>query len=676
MQFFRGALPALALALTLAPAHAQDPLEALRRYDYQDRSALDTIAKQIATAGKDTAKLAALEAGLVAVLGDPQATDGARLEACTFLCRIGTARSVPAVARLLANPATANSARLALEGNADPSAGLALLAALGSAKGLALVGIVNSLGNRGDVSAVPRLKGLTTSSEPLVAEAAVTALGKIGAPAAIAALRGVKNPALPVSQALLSAAGRLAGAGKRADALAVYQSLLSPSQPEVVRSGALTGLVAVGAPKLGELALGLARSAPEPQLQRVAGRVLGLQPDPATVKLGVRAFSTLPTPAQIALLTAWADRREKAVALVALEALKSADPDVRVAAIQTVARVAGVAAVTPLATLAQDGEQAGTARTALARMGGPGVEDALLRLASAGPGKIPPAVIGVLGERPTPRSTAALLAIAASKEQEIRVAVAALKVLEKTATPAQADGLVTLLVGTPNEQVRDSAQTALVAIAQRSGDRERAAQPLLTAMGSASAEGQAALLGALAELGGAQALGALTRATTSTNDLLKSAALAGLANTWSDSSALPTLLQLVRRSTVKEDRVLALRGSLRLLAADDRMPAPQKLSQLTELFGLAERVEERRQALSVLREIRLPGALVLATKALDNPELLAEAGDAILYLAAPQRKDRTNLAAVQGAERDAALERLIAVSSDEKIREQARKLRG
>ena len=195
-------------------------------------------------------------------------------------------------------------------------------------------------------------------------------------------------------------------------------------------------------------------------------------------------------------------------------------------------------------------------------------------------------------------------------------------------------------------------------------------------MGSASVEGQAALLGALAELGGPQALGALTQATTSTNDLLKSAALAGLANTWSDSRALPALLQLVRRSTVREDRVLALRGSLRVLASDDRMPAPQKLSQLTELFGLAERVEERRQALSVLREIRLPGALVLATKALDSPELLAEAGDAILYLAAPQRKDRTNLAAVMGVERDAALDRLIAVSSDEKIREQARKLRG
>jgi HEAT repeat protein len=676
MQFLRGALPALMLALTLAPAYAQDPLQELRRYDYQDRSALDAISKQIVAAGKDATTLAALEAGLVAVLTDPQATDGAKLEVCTFLQRMGTARSVPALVPLLVEPKTSDLARLALERNADPSAGVALRGALNASRGATLVGIINSVGNRGDGLAVATLKALTASAEPLVAEAAVNALGKIGGASAVVALRTVKNPALPVAPALLRAAGTLAAAGKRTDAKEIYESLLRPAQPEVIRSGALMGLVAVGAPKLGELALRLARTAPEPQLQRVAGRVLGMQSDPVTVKSGISAFASLPTPAQLALLAAWADRREKAATPVALEALKSADSEVRVAAIQTVARVAGLAAVMPLSVIAQEGEQAGVARTALARMGGSGVEDALLRLASIGPGKIPPAVILVLGERPTPRSTAALLTIAASKEQETRVSVTALKVLEKTATPTQADGLIKLLVSTPDDQVRDGAQTALVAIAQRSGDREGAAQPLLVAMGSASVAGQVALLGALAELGGAGALGALTQATASPNLALKNAALSGLANTWSDSSALPTLLLLVRQSASKEDRVQALRGSLRLLATDDRMPAPQKLAQLTELFRLAERVEEKRQALSVLREVRLPAAAAMAGQSLDNPELIAEATDAILYLAAPQRKDRTNLPAVTGNEMRAALEKLITTTADEKIREQARKLRG
>ncbi|WP_395138257.1 HEAT repeat domain-containing protein, partial [Armatimonas sp.] len=622
MQIFQRVFPVLALALTLAPAFAQDPLQELRQYDYQNRKPLDAISKQIVAAGKDSTKLAALETGLVLVLQDPQSTLGARLEACTFLSRIGTVRSVPALAKLLADPASANIARLALERNTDPAAGVALQAALGSVTGTALVGTINSLGNRGEVSAVAKLKALTASTDPLVAEAAVTALGKIATPASVAALRLVKNTVLPTAPALLSIAGKLAVAGKRSDALGIYESLLRGNQPEVIRAGALTGLVALNAPRLGALALALARTAPEPMLQRVAGRVLGMLAEPERVKAAVTAFPTLPAPAQIALLAAWSDRKETAAADVTLGALKSGDAEVRVAAIQTAVRVAGVAAVMPLAVLAQEGEHASLARNALARMGGAGVEDALLRLASRGPGKIPPAMIAVLGERPTVRSTTQLVTIAGGQEQETRVAVAALKVLEKTATPAQTGALVSLLVGTSNDMVRDAAQTALVAIALRTGDRERAAQPLLMAMGSASVAGKAALLGALAELGGESALAALTQAATSGDEELKNAALSGLANTWGDLLALPTLLKIGKSSTVKSDRVLAQRGSLRLLAADDRLPAQQKLSQLSELFALAERPEEQRQALSVLREVRLPGAVALATKALDNPELV------------------------------------------------------
>ena len=71
----------------------------------------------------------------------------------------------------------------------------------------------------------------------------------------------------------------------------------------------------------------------------------------------------------------------------------------------------------------------------------------------------------------------------------------------------------------------------------------------------------------------------------------------------------------------------------------------------------------------------MPGAVALATKALDNPDLVAEAADAILYLAAPQKKDRNTLAAVTGAETQAALDKVLATSQDEKVRALAQKLR-
>jgi hypothetical protein len=77
----------------------------------------------------------------------------------------------------------------------------------------------------------------------------------------------------------------------------------------------------------------------------------------------------------------------------------------------------------------------------------------------------------------------------------------------------------------------------------------------------------------------------------------------------------------------------------------------------------------------VLREIRLSGAVTQAAKLLDTPELVTEASDAILYLAAPQRRGNRTLPAVQGPEVEQALDKILQVVKDENVLAQARKLR-
>ena len=301
MRFFRGALPALTLTLApsmliLSPAQAQDPLQELRQYDYQNRKAVDAIARQIVAAGADPTKLAPIETGLIALLQDPQATVGARQEACTFLRKIGTGRSVPVLTMLLRDPATANLARLALEQNADATAGAALRAALGSTSGATLIGVMGSLGARADGQAVPALTKLAGQPDAMVAEAAVRALGRIGTTGSVSALRSLKSPALQptVQAAFLVAADRLSVTGKRSEATALYTTLTESTYPEPVRAGALTGLATLDAPGAGEKALTIARTAPEPGLQRVAARLLGLRRSPATLKTALAAFPKLP----------------------------------------------------------------------------------------------------------------------------------------------------------------------------------------------------------------------------------------------------------------------------------------------------------------------------------------------------------------------------------------------
>jgi regulation of enolase protein 1 (concanavalin A-like superfamily) len=93
-------------------------------------------------------------------------------------------------------------------------------------------------------------------------------------------------------------------------------------------------------------------------------------------------------------------------------------------------------------------------------------------------------------------------------------------------------------------------------------------------------------------------------------------------------------------------------------------------------LAIAPRPEEKKQALSLLRECRVPAAMELAAKCLDDPELLAEATDAVLYLAAPQRQGEVNLRAVPGPATLAALEKVAALAPEEQQRERAKFLRG
>ena len=653
-------------------AYQEDPYQTLRQYDYQNRQSVDTISKQIQAAGTNKSKLAVIETGLIAVLQDPQSTQGGKQEACRFLSEIGTGQSVPVLEKLLLTSATSDIARYALERNPDPSAGKALRAALKTTKGTTLVGAINSLGNRSDPQAVPFLKGLSTNSNVLISEAAIAAIGKVGTPAAVTVLRSLPQTNPAVQTALLRSAERLASSNKRSEASALYTSLTKASYPEVIRTGALNGLAAMKSAQIGTLARSIALSASEPTLQRAAARVLGMLNQPAEIQSAVSAWSGFPAPAQVALLSAWADRSETAAAGIIAPALKSSNSEVRTAAIQA-ARIGGAAVVPRLAELSVSGEYSQAAREALARMGGAGIEPSLLQLAEHGKPEIRTAIIGILAQRPTAASTAVLLRVAEGKESD--AASAALKTLGRTAGIDQTSVIVRILTNTADEDIRDAAQSAIVTVAQRTGDRDRTTDTLLLAMEKASVPGQTAVIGALAEIGGDRALDVIAKATESPDETVKSAAISGLANTWADTRALPALLHIGKSGTSKSDRVQALRGYLRLIGSDDRTPSEQRLSQVQEVLAIAERPEEKRQALSVLREIRLPGAVAQATKMLAAPELVTEAADAILYLAAPQKKGNTTLQAVQGTEMNEALDKVIQTVQDENVRTQAQKLR-
>jgi HEAT repeat protein len=205
------------------------PFAALGAYDWSgDAGPLKVIDDAVVAAHGDASLCTELEKRLAVILGGGTSR-AAKEYACRKLMMIGTAASVPALAFLLGDADNSHMARFALERIPAAEAAGALRDALGTVPPGLQIGIIESLGARGDTASVPALAAIL-AGETQVAAAAATALGRIQAPEALAALSAADplagsalGPA--VVDARLSTAESLLAAGNRAEAQRIYQSL-------------------------------------------------------------------------------------------------------------------------------------------------------------------------------------------------------------------------------------------------------------------------------------------------------------------------------------------------------------------------------------------------------------------------------------------------------------------
>jgi HEAT repeat protein len=212
-----------------------------------DSHVLAPIDDAVAASHGDAAARKALETRLAAVLGT-----GVSRAAKDYVCRkltvTGTAESVPALAGLLADKDLSHMARYALERIPAPEAAQSLRDSLPKLSGALKIGVIGSLGARRDAASVAAISPSLADSDKAMVAAAACALGDIGTPEAAKALTesGKNAPAdskRAVADACLVAAERLLAAGKKADALVVYKSLMAEDQPKNVRLAATRGML-------------------------------------------------------------------------------------------------------------------------------------------------------------------------------------------------------------------------------------------------------------------------------------------------------------------------------------------------------------------------------------------------------------------------------------------------
>jgi hypothetical protein len=593
-----------------------------------------TAAEQIVNAaGLDAARLAEAQRQLLAILQKPDAPASERQAAAQQLGYVlltghpaSHAATLDALAPMLAEPARSHYARLALDRTPGAAIDTLYLQALRSSSGRIQLGLVDALGTRSVVAAVPALAGLL--KDPATARAAASALGRIGGPDALEALATAKDPLAPaVLDARLEAATKTDAATAAKVAAEIYRE---PAAPLAQRSAALRALIAAN-PGGAVEAIHTALIGRQHAFHQVAIESVVSVPnaDTGTVLAGrLPAYS----PAVQAALVASIARRGEAGAVSGVLALasRSTEEQVRLAAIEALGRMPGVTdTAETLVRVAAigEGDEAKAALAALARLNGPGIDDFVRTGAAADGDTARRAVfIQLLAARNQTEAIPFLFSLRQSPSDALRLK--ALDALRLIARPADQPPLVEWALGTTDRTESARAVRALITLILRGDDTATRAAPVLAALESGDSAARLTLLPVLSRVGGAPAVAAAATLARAADEDVAMAATTELAQ-WRDASALPALVELVSSMPSAAVRDAATQGAARFLAVRKNATPAQRSLYARQLLALPLDPVDRGAMINVLSLCADEEALAAAKQYLADPAAAAVARDAV-----------------------------------------------
>lgn len=586
-----------------------------------------------AQAKDDTGASAEKEKELIAVLRSA-APAAEKAIACKLLAIHGSNEAVGELSRLLTDEQLASWARIALEAIPGTAADEALRRAADSLQGKLLVGTINSIGVRRDVSAVDPLSKRLQDQDTEVASAAAVALGRIGNAAAAKSLRRslpVANSKVrsAVAEGCVLCAERFLSEGRAGEATEIYDEVRKADVPkqrilEATR-GAILARKNEGIPLLIEqfqspdkglfqIALSTAREFP------------GRDVDQALATEMARA-----APERAALLVqAMADRRETVVLPAVLNAATSGPKLVRIAAIGALGRVGDAACLSPLLEIAReaDMELTQTAKGALAELPGEKVDAEIVSRLPTAEGPMYALLIELVGQR---RIDAMPALLKAADHSDKTVRSAALIALGETVSPDKLSVLISEVVKPKHPEDAAVAQQALKAACIRMPDREACAKELTAALERSPAATKGVLLPILGAVGGTKALETIALAAKGDDPELQDAS-SRLLGEWMTADAAPVLLDLAKTAPGDKYQVRALRGYIRI-ARQFVMPEPQRAEMCQKALSASRQPAEQKLVLDVLKRYPNLDTLKLAVAAIEVPELKDDATQATLVIA-------------------------------------------
>jgi len=657
----------------LSRSEIDQKVSALESYkEGMDRTALMAIEQLIRDTQNKPELRKYLELKLAALLESKVSTE-CKLFICRQLWVIGTDDSIDAVAALLKDEATADMACYAIGQNPSAKASQALRQALPQVSARTKVRIINLLGDRRDTASVPVLGELVFGDEREVAEAAISALGKIGGQQArqiLAKVRaqGKADLRFAATDAYLRCAEHFAEQGQRAAAIEIYRELANLQEPPVFRSAALRGMAELGDPQAISLVVAALQDKNR-TVRAVARSCVRLIPGSQATQQLAAQLTKLPAQQRALLIAALADRGDPAALAHIVAATKDPDPAVKHAAIRAIGKLGDASSVPLLARLlaeTKDRQLSQVICASLTMLQGPDVDDQIVKAMQDAEPTSRARLIEVLYDRNAVTAVAPL--IIEAKKSGPKVQKSAFKALGRLAGPKDLPVLLSLLAELSDRGVRRAAERAIITVARKAPVPPSRSEPVLKALaGEDAVPVRCSLLRVLGGIADDKALEALYQAVSDPNPMVKDTAIRQLAS-WPDAAAVPAVVDIYTKSTDKTHRLLALRGLVRQLALPDQVCGPdQTLQLLRRAIEAASGPDELKLILSALANVGHPKALELATPYMQQQQVRVEAALAVLNIAA-----KTAPLAPQRAKE--AAEKVLSVTSDKMTQQRAQEL--
>ncbi|TCK80599.1 family 16 glycoside hydrolase [Albibacterium bauzanense] len=595
--------------------------------------ATNSYAFYVQQAGKESQRAKYVQ-GLNAALNEVADKDN-KGYVISLLHKAGKDDAVVALTPFLTDEYLSEKASRALASIGSELASKALIGALPSAKGHALISVIEALGDSKYAAAESVLLPMIGNSNPDVQKVLLYSLSNIAGPASANALKNAAssvNYVYDVTNATGSYIHYISQLVGKNNALAesLANDLLKNTNSDLQVDSRIAALSILTKINGENYTKSLVKAANDKNLEyRVAALKLA-SPflNQSTINDWVKGLKKADADAKADFITFLARSNNSSVVSSIQKSLKSKSGAERASAIAALSKLEGDKALPVLLNLLAKGDT--TDRSAIQEafltMRGEQVQPLLVEALPTATAQNKVVLIEVLSHRAYPGSFSAIKGLLTDNDTAVQKAA-----FEALPQIVRSTDLPVLLALMNTNGDNKNVQQAIINSVENSANKDQDISSILSQYNSQNDQQKVKYLTVLSGIGGKDALEAVIETGKTNNADLKNAVILSLAN-WKDQSALQTLIDLSRTTTNAAQLDAIVKGLVRLTASSD-ITGERKLLIYRDLMEVAQTAAQKQSILRNIEATNTYNALRFAGTFLDDKELGRVAANTVMNIA-------------------------------------------